>query len=91
MGYRTEESCILRLRIDAEGVPTAVEVRRCPPPFQRVAVEAARKWRFYPLLEDGRPVSSQFDLNFRFRPSGAASGASGAGHDATPSTDPPPQ
>ena len=68
LGFTDPQDCILRLEIDPRGVPVAVRVRRCHAVFADVATEAAFAWRFYPLVQDGVPVASQFDLNFKFRP-----------------------
>ena len=68
LGFTTPQDCVVRLEIDTAGVPVAARVRRCNPVFAGVAVEAALAWRFYPLVQDGAPIASQFDLNFRFRP-----------------------
>jgi outer membrane biosynthesis protein TonB len=67
LGYSDNESCVLRLRIDPSGTPVSAEVRRCPEVFRGPAQEAAMRWRFVPLQEDGAPVSAQFDLNFVFK------------------------
>jgi TonB family protein len=56
--------------LDADGSPTAVRVKSSTPPavFDSAALEAFRKWRFTPFIENGEPVSStghHFTLAFR--------------------------
>jgi TonB family protein len=36
--------------------------------FDQAAVTAARKWRFEPVVRDGRPIEATVTTTIRFRP-----------------------
>lgn len=60
----------IAFNLDADGTPTAVRVKSSTPPavFDSAALEAFRKWRFTPYIENGEPASStghHFTLAFR--------------------------
>lgn len=57
-----EGRCALRIQIDARGEPTDIQVRSCNKVFEASALEAAWKWRFYPMKVDGVAVPAAFDL-----------------------------
>lgn len=59
-----EGTCVVRLDVDARGVPTAVAPVTCPEAFVRSALDAAMGWRFEPL--DGG-VPARFDLRIEYR------------------------
>jgi hypothetical protein len=59
--------CVVRIEIDAKGVPAAVRVKTCPEVFRAAAENVARRYRFYPLMVEGRAVSAAFDLTINFR------------------------
>ena len=69
----------MRVQLDAEGVPTTVEVRSTTgvPELDDVAVAAVREWRFWPRLQAGRPVPSEVivPLTYRLRDAAAPSPA----------------
>lgn len=49
-----KQTCEVRLSVNDAGVPTAVEVTRCPKVFHETTEEALLGWRWYPLREDGQ-------------------------------------
>lgn len=70
---------VLIVDIDAEGLPTSVVVEHADPAgvFDTAAVEAARKWRFNPQVENGRAVPGRVRVPIEFEPRKApASGGS---------------
>jgi TonB family protein len=58
--------------VDANGDVTNAELKSTGKSryFARVAMEAARGWKFKAALKDGQPVSSVWMLRFKFRQSG---------------------
>ena len=60
---------MLRVAIDADGVPTAVEVQSTTgvPELDDVAVAAVREWRFWPRLAAGQAVPSEAFVPVAFR------------------------
>lgn len=55
---RTSGRVEVRFRVDAHGVPDALEVMRSTEPvFDAPTLEALRKLRFSPALVDGKPVA----------------------------------
>ena len=63
----TEGRCVVHVVIDESGAPADVSFKDCPVVFQRATRDAALQWRWYPVLDDGRPVAAQFDIAFLFR------------------------
>jgi protein TonB len=58
----------LRMTIDAQGVPTDIQVISGPHPLLvNEAVRVARLWRFQPATQDGIPVAAAFRLTVGFR------------------------
>lgn len=57
----------LRMTIDAQGVPTDVQVVSGHPVFHAEALRAARLWRFEPAQMGGRAVPASFRLTINFR------------------------
>jgi protein TonB len=58
----------LRMTIDAQGVPTDIQVISGPHPMLvNEAVRVARLWRFQPATQDGVPVAAAFRLTVGFR------------------------
>lgn len=65
---RKEGPVELRLTIDAQGIPTEIQVISGPHPLLiQEAVRVARLWRFQPATVDGVPVSACFTLTVGFR------------------------
>jgi TonB family protein len=62
----------IRLNVDANGAVSnaGFDVHGSSRYFAAKALEAARRWRFKPALENGRPVPSVWVLQFEFRKSG---------------------
>ena len=62
---------MLRIDIDARGVPTDVQVVERSGDrdraFDRAAIEAARQWRFQPATRNGEPVAATVQLPVEFR------------------------
>jgi len=61
---------IVSVTVDETGKVISAEVEDGPILFRRVALEAARKARFKPMLVDGHPVKVSGILEYRFAPSG---------------------
>ncbi|WP_206995242.1 TonB family protein [Trinickia mobilis] len=63
--YRAE--AVARFEIHADGSTEFELVRPTPNPrLNQILLEALRKWRFFPALENGRPVDSQRDVRVHF-------------------------
>ena len=66
-----EGAVMLRIDIDARGVPTDVQVVERSGDrdraFDRAAIEAARQWRFQPATRNGEPVAATVRLPVEFR------------------------
>ena len=62
---------MLRIDVDARGVPTDVQVVERSGDrdraFDRAAIEAARQWRFQPATRNGEPVAATVQLPVEFR------------------------
>jgi TonB family protein len=59
---------IVSVVVDETGKVISAEVEDGPIQFRRVALEAARKARFKPMLVDGQPVKVSGVLSYRFAP-----------------------
>jgi len=64
----------VRLMLDTDGRVADVEVLSGSPPgvFEKAAVNAVRKWRFAPVLKDGRPIDASVTTTISFRPEDSA-------------------
>jgi protein TonB len=62
-----EQRCQVRFFIDEKGVPYDVKLENCPAVFHDSALEAAWKWRFYPMKVDGQAVKAQFVLSIVYK------------------------
>lgn len=62
----------IRLAVDEHGAVTDASLQSPGPSqyFANKALEAARRWRFQPALNNGRAVASNWTLQFAFRQSG---------------------
>lgn len=60
---------LLRVRVDADGVPVDVNVARGSGSRQldRAAVDAVRRWRFRPALRAGAPAEAEIRVPIRFQ------------------------
>jgi protein TonB len=56
----------LRMTIDAQGVPTDVQILSGHPALTAEAVRAARLWRFSPAMVGGQAVPAVFNLTINF-------------------------
>jgi TonB family protein len=67
----------IRATVDAHGNVTDATLKSggSSKYFTRVAMEAARKWKFKPPVKDGQPVESAWLLHFKFRQSGTETAA----------------
>jgi len=64
----TEETCHVRFFVNTKGIPEKVEVEKCSKLFHASAIEAANKWRFYPLKSDsGQKQTATFILRIKYR------------------------
>lgn len=57
---------VIRMTIDAQGLPAQVEAVSGPQVFQEPAMRAARQWRFEPARQNGEPVPATFLLTLNF-------------------------
>lgn len=59
---------LLRIQVDARGVPSDVEVASSSGSrdLDRAATSAARRWRFRPAMRDGRPVAGTVTVPVNF-------------------------
>ncbi|MFZ5479697.1 MAG: energy transducer TonB [Myxococcota bacterium] len=62
-----DQRCVVRIFVDEEGMPTRAEPRSCAEPFHESARAIAMRFRFYPLVADGKPVPGQFDMTIQFK------------------------
>ena len=66
-----EGSVNVRIELDANGVPTDVQVversGERSRDLDRAVVEAARKWRFEPAIKDGKPIAGAVVLPVDFK------------------------
>jgi protein TonB len=62
----------VRLAVDEDGIVTDATLASAGPSnyFAGKSLEAARHWKFKPAEVDGRPVSSNWTLEFQYRRSG---------------------
>ena len=60
------ENCIVHVTINELGEPIDISFKACPELFKSAAKGAAMQWRWYPLMDNGRPVRAGFDLSFHF-------------------------
>jgi protein TonB len=63
----------VRFTVDTAGRVAAAQVVSATPPdvFDQAAVDAVRKWRFEPVMRDGRPIEASIATTIRFRPDDA--------------------
>lgn len=64
-----EGTVVLRVDVDAGGSPGNVDVvsRSGSRHLDRAAVEAVRKWKFRPAMQDGKAVASQVEVPIDFK------------------------
>jgi len=59
---------VLRLIVGGNGVPREIGVvRSLSPDLDAAAVDAVAKWKFAPATKDGKPVTSQINVEVSFR------------------------
>ncbi len=64
---KTQGTCVLRLIVDAQGVPQDIRVvRGLGFGLDARAIDAVRQWRFQPAMKDGRPVSVLISVEVGF-------------------------
>ena len=59
---------VVRIDVDTDGTPSDVSIARSSRSrsLDRAALDAARKWRFRPAQQDGRPVEASVEVPFEF-------------------------
>ena len=60
---------VLRIEVDAEGVPQNIIVlQTLDPGLDQSAIDSVSMWRFRPGMKDGKPVTvvANVEVNFRF-------------------------
>jgi protein TonB len=67
MGW--EGTVVLRVLVDVQGNAAQVTVAAGSgyPVLDEAAVDGARRWRFIPAMEGGRPVARVHEVRIRFR------------------------
>jgi len=53
--------------IDTDGVPISAKALNGPPPLFQASEEYCMKWRFEPILYDGKPTKARFKLQVVFK------------------------
>jgi len=73
-GHRKVQGmCLVKLIVDAEGMPQDVHIERCSDPvFAENSVAAARKYRFSPALKEGKPVPVVVTVLVNFKLNGGS-------------------
>jgi len=66
-GSSPQGDVIIRVIINEDGTVEDAESIRGHSPLKELAEEAARRWRFEPVLANGQPVEVESVLTFRFR------------------------
>jgi periplasmic protein TonB len=65
---RVQGVAVVRLNLDAEGVPHDIKiVRSLRSDLDPKAIEAVAKWRFRPAMKDGSPIPMQLTVEVSFR------------------------
>ena len=64
----------MRIKFDTSGRVAEVRVLSANPPgvFEQAAVNAVRKWRFEPVMKDGRAIEAGVATTISFRHDGTA-------------------
>jgi len=65
-----EGLCKVRFLIDESGNQVSVDIletENCPPVFHENTLKAVRKWRFDPMVWDGKAVRATFVLTLKFK------------------------
>jgi TonB family protein len=57
---------LVEARVNAKGLVVEAQVSRSAPPFDAVAVEATRRWRFRPAYRRGAAVDAVVYIIFGF-------------------------
>lgn len=57
---------VLDVIVDAEGVPSDIQVAQSIPMLDAAAIEAVRKWRYEPTLMNGKPVPIAMTISLNF-------------------------
>jgi protein TonB len=67
---KVQGAVVLDVVLDADGVPTDVQVSQSVPMLDSAAIEAVRQWRYEPTLMNGVPVpiALTVTVNFSFAP-----------------------
>lgn len=65
---RIQGAVVLRMTIDAQGIPTDVRVISSPhTALEGESLRVAHLWRFQPARLDGRPIAAKFNLTLNYR------------------------
>jgi TonB family protein len=65
--YGIQGSVMLRASVGEDGLVRNVTVVKGSPVLARAAVEAVKKWRYKPLLLNGKPTASEADVVINFK------------------------
>ena len=65
-----EGQVVVKVRVDRRGEVTRVRLVRGHPLMVQACLDAARQWRFRPMLRRGKPVAFTGLLRFEFSTSG---------------------
>lgn len=59
-------SVVARIVVDKSGQVTAVTIVKSQPPFDERVVTTLKKWRYQPLIQNGKPVSWRMEVTQEF-------------------------
>ena len=64
-----DKSCVVEFMVGADGKPVTVKIAQSTDvkELDRLALEAARQWRFKPATRDGEPIESRVRLHIEFQ------------------------
>jgi protein TonB len=73
LSRRLEGEVRVRITVDTAGRVADAQVISGTPAgvFDQAAVNAVRKWRFEPVVRDGRPIEASVATTIRFKPDDA--------------------
>lgn len=68
-GDNLDKSCVAEFTVEPDGAPSDVKIVQSSgyDELDRIALNAARQWRFKPATRDGQPVQSQVRLHIEFQ------------------------
>lgn len=62
-----DQRCLVKVKIDEEGVPYDVVVENCPKVFHAATIDAIMKWRWYPPKVGKERVKAQITIGVNYK------------------------